>query len=81
MNYKLTDVNSKVNFLLKTGKDLVKNQMPVAGAKGIISKATNLKKSEIEGYPINVDDKWFFEGEIISEQNPEEETADRAEGE
>lgn len=63
MNYKLKSVNGKVTFLLRTGKDLVKNQMAVASAQHIIDTG-KLKKSTKEGYPINVDNKWYFEGEI-----------------
>lgn len=32
MSYKLKTANGKVAFLLKTGKDFVKNQMAVASA-------------------------------------------------
>jgi hypothetical protein len=64
MNYKLKNVNGKVNFLLKTGKDFVKNQMAVASAQHIIDNGT-LKESDRPGYPINVDDKWYFEGEPV----------------
>ena len=64
MNYKLKSVQGKVTFLLKTGKDLVRNQMAVASAQHITDNGT-LKKSTVEGYPINVDDKWYFEGELL----------------
>ena len=63
MNYKLKSVNGKVSFLLSTGKDKVRNQMPVSSAQHIIDNGT-LKKSDQKGYPINVDDMWYFEGEI-----------------
>ena len=63
MSYKLKTANGKVEFLLKTGKDLVKNQMAVASAQHIIDTGT-MKKSNVEGYPINIDDKWYFAGEI-----------------
>lgn len=63
MNYKLKNVHGKVSFLLRTGKQLVKNQMPVASAQHIIDTG-KLKKSTIAGYPVNIDDKWYFEGEI-----------------
>lgn len=63
MNYKLKSVQGKVTFLLRTGKDLVKNQMAVASAQHIIDHG-KIKKSDVKGYPINVDDKWYFEGEV-----------------
>lgn len=64
MSYKLKTVNGKVAFLLKTGKDFVKNQMAVASAQHIIDTG-EVKKSDIEGYSINVDDKWYFAGEVF----------------
>lgn len=33
MKYKLKNVNGKVTFLLRTGKDMVRNQMAVASAQ------------------------------------------------
>lgn len=64
MSYKLKTVNGKVDFLLKTGKDFVKNRMVVASAQHIIDTGT-MQKSDIEDYPINVDDKWYFAGEVF----------------
>jgi len=75
MNYKLKNVNGKVTFLLRSGKDFVKNQMAIASAQHIIDHG-KVKKSDKEGYPINVDDKWYFEGEITKKtaaQKTEEE--------
>lgn len=69
MSYKLKTANGKVEFLLKTGKDLVKNQMAVASAQHIIDTGT-MKKSDIEDYPINIDDKWYFAGEIYKKAAP-----------
>lgn len=63
MNYKLRSTHGKVTFLLRTGKDLVKNQMAIASAQHIIDTG-EIKKSDIEGYPINVGDKWYFEGDV-----------------
>lgn len=63
MNYKLKSKDGKVTFLLRAGKDFVKNQMAVASAQHIIDTG-KLKKSNKEGYPINVDNEWYFEGEV-----------------
>ncbi len=63
MNYQLKNTNGKVTFLLRTGKDLVKNQMAIASAQHIIDNG-KLLKSNVAGYPINIDNKWYFEGEI-----------------
>lgn len=71
MKYKLKSVNGKVIFLLRTGKDMVRNQMAVASAQHVIDNG-KVKKSDVKGYPINVDDKWYFEGEIVAPQKTEE---------
>lgn len=68
MNYKLKNTNGKVNFLLRTGKDFSKNQMAIASAQHIIDNG-KLMKSDVKGYPINVDNKWYFEGEVFSKKN------------
>ena len=64
MNYNLKNVDGNVTFLLRTGKDFVKNRMSITSAQHIISNG-KLKKSNLNGYPINVDDKWYFEGEPL----------------
>lgn len=70
--YKLRNNNGKVNFLLCSGKDFVKNEMSISGAQHIIDHG-EIKSSKIDGYPINVDDKWHFEGELMpTEPVPEE---------
>lgn len=77
MNYKLKNANGKVTFLLRTGKDLVKNQMAVASAQHIIDNGKMLK-SDVEGYSINIDNKWYFDGKVskqlVSRKESENET-------
>lgn len=75
MNYGLKNTNGKVTFLLRTGKDLVKNQMAIASAQHIINHG-KLMKSDVSGYPINIDNKWYFEGEVSKRTAPR-----KAEGE
>lgn len=69
MNYRLKNTNGKVTFLLRTGKDLVKNQMAIASAQHIIDHG-KLLKSDVSGYPINIDNKWYFEGEVSKRTAP-----------
>lgn len=64
MEYKLKSTAGKVTFLLSTGKDLVRNTMSVTSAQHIIDNGT-VKKSYVKGFPINVDNKWYFEGEEV----------------
>ena len=58
-----------MTFLLRTGKDLVKNQMAIASAQHIIDHG-KLLKSDVSGYPINIDNKWYFEGEVPKRTAP-----------
>lgn len=67
--YKLKNVNGKVNCLLRTGKDFVKNNISVSAAQHIIDTG-KMVESENPDYPICVDDKWFFEGVEIEEPKP-----------
>ena len=69
MNYRLKNTNGKVTFLLRTGKDLVKNQMAIASAQHIIDHG-KLLKSDVSGYPINIDNTWYFEGEVPKRTAP-----------
>lgn len=65
MNYNLKNKDGKVTFLLRTGKDMVKNQMALASAQHIIDTG-KIEESDKEGYPICVDNKWYFEGEEMN---------------
>lgn len=67
--YKLKNVNGRVNCLLRTGKDFVRNNLSVSAAQHIIDSGT-LVESEKSDYPICVDDKWFFEGVELKENAP-----------
>lgn len=71
MSYKLKNVNGKVTFLLRTGNDLVKNQMAIASAQHIIDTG-KVEPSDVEGYPISVDGKWYFEGEVFKKSRKKE---------
>ena len=72
MNYKLNNKDGKVTFLLRTGKDMVKNQMAIASAQHIIDTG-KVTKSDRKDYPICVDDKWYFEGELMKKAAPQKE--------
>ena len=64
--YKLKNVNGRVNCLLRTGKDFVKNNLSVSAAQHIIDIG-KLVESSNPDYPICVDNQWFFEGIEIKE--------------
>lgn len=62
--YKLKNNNGKVTAMLRTGKDLVKNELSVSVAQHIIDTGKQVK-SDIPGFPICVDNLWYFEGEEV----------------
>lgn len=65
MDYKLKkDANGKVNALLRTGKDFVKDKIALSAAQHIIDSG-KLVESDKEGYPIHVGE-WYFEGEPVA---------------
>jgi hypothetical protein len=72
MKYKLKNVNGKVTFLLKTGKDFVRNTMSISAAQHIIDNG-KITDSDKNGYPICVDEKWYFEGEPVNTTRKKEE--------
>ena len=61
----------KVNYLLRTGKDLVKSEINPMAAQHIIDNGKYTKTVDPK-YPIAIDDKWFFEGEEITPSTPAE---------
>lgn len=69
MKYKLKAKDGKVSFLLRSGNDLVKNRMSIASAEHVINTG-EVVESDVKGYPICVDEKWYFEGEEIVVNKP-----------
>ena len=63
--YKLKNENGRVNSLLRSGKDFVKNKLAVSAAQHIIDNG-EVVESDKEDYPICVDNKWYFEGEEMN---------------
>ena len=61
---KLEVKENKVAALLRSGKDFVSTDLNEMTAQRIISEG-KVKASDIEGYPIGVNDEWFFAGEFV----------------
>lgn len=57
---KLKQVNGKVSFIMKAGMSFVKNEMPVAEAEKFIKDGKITESDKFEGYPICVDDIYYF---------------------
>lgn len=54
----------KVTSMLRTGKDFVKNDLSVSAAQHIIETG-KVVDSDKAGFPICVDNLWYFEGEEV----------------
>lgn len=54
---KIKHENGMVTFLMKTGKDFVRNQMTIGAATGIINHGKSVVEEDNQ---IIVDDKYFF---------------------
>lgn len=69
--YKLKNTNGRVNSLLKTGNDYVKNSLSISAAQHIIDSGKSVKSNKPD-YPICIDKKWYFEGEEVKRKEDKE---------
>lgn len=62
--------NGVVPYLMIAGKDIVSAEMPLAYAKYIRTHGVETQSNRFPGYPICVDDKFFFtENKTTSKSN------------
>lgn len=59
--------NSRVTYLMKAGKDIVKGQMDVSQAKKFINNGSE-ESTEFPGFGILAEGKYYFE--TIDEETP-----------
>lgn len=57
---KIANENGIVTFIMKAGKDLVKSTMSLSEANKIIKKGKTAESTDVKGYNLSVDDKYFF---------------------
>ena len=70
MNYKLTEVaNGETQFIRKAGSAYVKATMPIGKAEGIIGTGKVKESDKFDGFPIAVNDEYYFPGEIAEEED------------
>lgn len=67
---KLKVENGAVSYVMRAGRDLVRDKMSLAAAERICAKGTKVSET-IKDFPISVDDKFFFKG--VTEKSPENE--------
>jgi hypothetical protein len=58
---KIKHENGMVTFLMRTGKDLVRNTMTIGSAQGIVKKGKTVTEKDGQ---IIVDDTYFFPAEV-----------------
>lgn len=59
---KFNSINGKTEFLMRTGNGYVKNTMSAVEAKNIINNGEVTESNAIPGFPICVNDTYFFPG-------------------
>lgn len=59
--FKLKDVNGRVEYLHRSGKDYVKGTVPILTAQ-LIADCGKLVESKLSEYPICIDNVWYFKG-------------------
>ena len=69
--YKLKNINGRVNALLKSGDDFVKNNLSISAAQHIIDTGEKVK-SDRPDYPICISGWWYFEGEEMKKASEKE---------
>ena len=57
---KLKEVNGKVSFIKKAGKEFVKNEMPIADAQKFVKNGKVAESDRFAGYPVCVNDTYYF---------------------
>ena len=57
---KLNQVNGKFSFIMRAGKEFVKNEMPVTEAEKLVKNGKITESDNFEGYPVCVNDTYFF---------------------
>lgn len=63
METKLKIINGQVNYLLRTGNDVVRSSMKAEIADKIIKNGKKTTSTDHKGYCICIDSKYYFETE------------------
>lgn len=65
--------NGDVWYIKKAGSSYVKATMPIGKAEGIIGTGKVKESDKFDGFPIAVNDEYFFPGEIAEEKSSDNE--------
>ena len=67
------NANGDVWYIKKAGSAYVKATMPIGKAEGIIGTGKVEKSDKFDGFPIAVNDEYFFPGELAEEKSSDNE--------
>ena len=67
------NANGDVWYIKKAGSAYVKATMPIGKAEGIIGTGKVKESDKFDGFPIAVNDEYFFPGEITEEKSSDNE--------
>ena len=67
------NANGDVWYIKKAGSAYVKATMPIGKAEGIIGTGKTEKSDKFDGFPIAVNDEYFFPGELAEEKSSDNE--------
>ena len=71
-NLKKND-NGDVWYIKKAGSAYVKATMPIGKAEGIIGTGKVKESDKFDGFPIAVNDEYYFPGELAEEKSSDNE--------
>ena len=63
------NANGDVWYIKKAGSAYVKATMPIGKAEGIIGTGKVKESDKFDGFPIAVNDEYFFPGEFAGEED------------
>ena len=61
------ELSGGVQYVMRTGNSYVLHEMPLENAEKIIANGA-VTVGHLEGFPICVDDKWYFAGEFKTDK-------------
>ena len=65
--------NGDVWYIKKAGSAYVKATMPIGKAEGVIGTGKVKESDKFDGFPIAVNDEYFFPGELAEEKSSDNE--------
>lgn len=67
------NANGDVWYIKKAGSAYVKATMPIGKAEGIIGTGKVKESDKFDGFPIAVNDEYYFPGELAEEKSSDNE--------